>query len=189
MKAPTMNRKPTRPTSTVVCAAAACLLAGLLVSSPARAHITIATPAVAAGSYAKVVLQVPHGCAGRATTAITVTLPAGFYVAKPQPKPGWTVTTQKARLAQPIELHGRQIEESVSQIRWEGGPLPNDFFDEFALQGKLGSDVTGPLAFKTLQSCEQGEAAWTGEPGSSLPAPLLQVTPAPAAAGTHHHQH
>lgn len=153
------------------------LLLGLCASA-AQAHVSITTPAAAAGSYAKVVLQVPHGCSGSPTTAVTVYVPPAYLVAKPMPKPGWTVTVQKARLAKPVQLHGRTIEESASVIRWEGGRLPSDFFDEFSLQGKLDEQAEGPLPFRTVQTCEKGEADWNGAAGSAAPAPVLQVLPA-----------
>lgn len=148
----------------------------------AQAHVSIANPTATAGSYTKVVLQLPHGCAGSATTAVTVYLPPAYLVAKPMPKPGWTVTVQKARLARPVVLHGRPIEDSPSVIRWEGGRLPGDFFDEFVLFGKLDDQAAGPLPFRTVQTCEQGEADWSGAAGSSTPVPLLQVTPAAVSA-------
>jgi len=165
-------------------------------ASLAQAHISITTPPASAGGYAKVVLQVPHGCSGSATTALTVYLPPAYLVAKPMPKPGWTVTIQKARLAQPIQLHGRTIDESPSVIRWEGGSLPSDFFDEFALQGKLSEQAGGALTFRTVQTCDKGEVDWNGAPGSASPAPVLQVMPAGAASSptptpkpTHQHVH
>ncbi len=157
-------------------------------ASAAQAHISITTPPATAGSYAKVVLQVPHGCAGNPTTAVTVYLPPAYLLAKPMPKPGWTVTIQKARLARPIQLHGRAIEEGPSVIRWEGGSLPSDFFDEFALQGKLGEQASGPLPFRTVQTCDKVEVDWSGAPGSATPAPVLQVVPATPSA-PHQHAH
>lgn len=169
-----------------------------LCTNAAQAHISITTPAATAGGYAKVVLQVPHGCSGSPTTAVTVYLPPAYLVAKPMPKAGWTVTVQKARLAQPIQLHGRTIEDSASVIRWEGGRLPNDFFDEFALQGKLDEQASGALPFRTVQTCEKGEVDWRGVPGSATPAPVLQVLPAvpsatpaatPSSSGGHRHVH
>ncbi|RZL10142.1 MAG: DUF1775 domain-containing protein [Rubrivivax sp.] len=179
------------------------LLPSLLLSlsaGAAQAHISITTSPASAGGYAKVVLQVPHGCSGSPTTALTVYLPPAYLVAKPMPKPGWTVTIQKARLAQPIQLHGRTIEDSPSVIRWEGGSLPSDFFEEFALQGKLDERAAGPLTFRTVQTCEKGEVDWNGAPGSATPAPALQVTPsispapaspssAPPSPTPHQHAH
>jgi uncharacterized protein YcnI len=163
----------------------ALLLASLL-SGPSLAHVTLSPASAMADSYVKVVLSVPHGCAGTPTRALTVHLPAGFLVAKPQPKPGWTTVIQKEPLTPPIELHGRPVAETARVVRWEGGSLPNDHFDEFALQGRLAANARGSLIFRVVQTCERGESDWNGAPGSATPAPRLEVQP-PAAGGHHHH--
>lgn len=174
---------------------AAALSAGLatvaLLASPAAsAHVTLANPQAVAGSYVKLVLQVPHGCAGSATRAITVTLPPELLVAKPMPKAGWSIVTETTPLAQPAQLHGKPVTESTSLIRWEGGKLPNEFFDEFVVFGKLTDQAQGRLAFKTLQTCDKGQVDWSGEAGTESPAPVLTVEPAAAgaaAAASHPH--
>lgn len=164
--------------------AAALLAAGG--AAPVRAHVTLAPSQAPSGSYARVALQVPHGCNGSATTALTVSVPAGFLAAKPMPKPGWRLSVQRTPLDPPVSLHGRPLTETVSQVRWEGGPLPNDFFDEFVVYGKL-ADRAGPLAFAVTQTCEQGEVSWSGAAGSQTPAPVLEPTPAPSASPHAHH--
>jgi uncharacterized protein YcnI len=165
------------------------LALGLSTAFAAAAHVTVANPKATAGSYVKVVLQVPHGCAGSATQAITVTVPPELLVAKPMPKAGWSLVTETAPLAQPVQLHGKPVLESTSLVRWEGGRLPNGFFDEFVVFGKLADGARGKVAFKTLQTCDKSEVDWSGEAGSASPAPTLLVEPAaPGAAGHVHPQ-
>ena len=157
-----------------------------LAACATQAHVTLASPQAVAGQYGRVVLQVPHGCAGQATVAITVHVPPRLLVAKPMPKPGWRLTVQQAKLAQPVQLHGRSVTESTSLVRWEGGPLPDAHFDEFVLFGRFADGPSSSVPFRTVQTCEVGEVDWAGPPGSATPAPMLQIDDAPAG-GTHHH--
>ena len=152
----------------------------------AHAHITIENPTAAAGSFTKVVLQVTHGCSGSPTKALTVYVPEGFLFAKARAKPGWAVTYEQRKLASPVDLHGRAIGETTSVIRWEGGTLPNDQFDDFVLMGKVADGATGSLAFRTVQTCEKGEADWKGSVDSKAPAPVLKIAPVAPRGSAHH---
>ena len=151
-------------------------------TSATQAHITVSSDTATAGAYARVVLRVPHGCGPSPTTGITVQGPAGYLLAKPMPKPGWTLSVEKAALKPPLRMHGREVSETTAQVRWQGGPLPGEFFDEFVLLGKLDDKAAGPLRFSVLQTCEKGQADWAGEPGADMPAPVLNVAPAVAPA-------
>lgn len=162
-------------------------VAAALAAMGAQAHVTIEMPTATAGAYAKVVLQVPHGCNGSATKSVTVDVPQGLLFAKARAKPGWTITYEKAALTPPVDLHGRRMTETTASIRWDGGLLPNDQFDEFALMGKLADGAAGDLPFRVRQVCEKGEADWKGGPKDEEPAPVLKVTPRGAATPHEHH--
>ena len=141
-------------------------IAALLAAPLAHAHITVAPATAPAGAYQTLVFKVGHGCAGSATTGITVQLPEGV-TAKPMPKAAWTITT------------------APREIAWRGGPLPDAYYDEFTLQAKL-PDAPGRLAFKVGQQCEKGRVDWADvDPASKTPAPVLEVVP--AALPMHHH--
>jgi uncharacterized protein YcnI len=141
-------------------------IAALLAAPLAHAHITVAPATAPAGAYQTLVFKVGHGCAGSATTGITVQLPEGV-TAKPMPKAGWTITL------------------APREIAWRGGPLPDAYYDEFTLQAKL-PDAPGRLVFKVGQQCEKGRTDWADvTPESKTPAPVLEVTP--AAMPMHHH--
>lgn len=168
------------------------MLAG---ATPAFSHIFLENKNAPAGSSYKAVFQVGHGCQGSATTGVAVQIPTGFLGAKPYPKAGWTVTTQIGQLAKPYDSHGRQITEDVTRVSWTAtgkeAALPDAFFDEFVLRGKLPASA-GPLWFKVLQTCESGSNDWSQVPASGTstqglksPAVLLQV--GPAATAHHHH--
>ena len=180
-------------TASITLKIAACaILAG---ATPAFSHISLEEGSAAAGSYYKAVFRVSHGCAGSATTGLSVQLPAGFQGAKPMPKAGWALATQVEKLAISLESHGKTVTEAVALIRWTAGSreaaLADTHYDEFVLYGKL-PEQAGPLWFKVLQTCETGRNDWSERPaagtstkGLKAPAVLLDVKP--AEAGRHQH--
>jgi hypothetical protein len=151
----------------------------LLTAAPALAHVAAEPREAPAGAYQVIAFRIGHGCGKSATTALRIELPSGLASARPQPKPGWTLS---------IEHDG----ERPTAIVWTGA-LPADQFDEFAIMTKL-PDQAGPLYFPAIQTCGAEVAPWTqipdpGDAPGSLnhPAPSLLVTPATGAAETHHH--
>jgi len=164
--------------------APAIVLAGLTVAGPAVAHIVLAVREASAGSYYKATFRVPHGCDGSPTVAISVELPPGIVVAKPAAKPGWTLEIERERLARPVVNEGHELTERVRLVRWTGGHLPDDEYDEFSLMVRLPAQQ-GPLYFPVTQRCEKGETAWVERPTEGAarpphPAPSVLLT-APAA--------
>ncbi|MFZ4406296.1 MAG: YcnI family protein [Paracraurococcus sp.] len=154
--------------------------------APAHAHVTVDPAAAPAGSYVRAALRVPHGCAGAATTRISLVLPEGIYAAKPSPKPGWTLTIERRRLAQAVRSpHGRELEEEVGRITWEGGPLPDAQYEEFVVLLQAPNEPGGTLYLPVEQGCEGGKADRWGEiPAAGQaahdlprPAPAIRLTP------------
>ena len=163
---------------------AAGALCALPASNQAFGHITLDPTSAPAGSYVRAALRVPHGCSGAATTRVTLDLPEGIYSAKPMPKPGWRLTIERRRLAQAVRSpHGRELEEEVGRITWEGGPLPDDQYEEFVLLLQAPNEPGGLLVLPVTQSCEGGRAeAWVERPGPgqtphdlARPAPALRL--------------
>ena len=155
------------------------LALAMLPAAAAQAHVTLDTQTGIAGSYQKLAFRVGHGCDGKATTGLTVTLPANATAAKPMPKAGWK-----------IDIVDR---EGLYEIRWNGGALPDAYFDEFVMQLKLPTEP-GKLYFRVVQQCGKASVAWdeiANESGGKLkaPAPVLEVVPAPATAPAPDHQH
>ena len=95
------------------------LAAALSSGATAQAHVSLEQAQVQAGASYKAVLRVTHGCEGTATHTVVVRVPAGFRGAKPMPKPGWTVSVERAPLAQPYESHSRQVTDDVVQVTWQ----------------------------------------------------------------------
>lgn len=151
-----------------------------------HAHAVLDQKEAPANTYHRAIIRIPHGCAGSATIAVAVTLPPSILRAKPQPKPGWTITIATEPLPKPVSgPHGAIITERVREIRWDGGPLPDEHFDDFAITFRLPDTPGEALYFPTRQVCEKGEHNWSQidppDPAKGEPAPKLFITPAPRA--------
>lgn len=160
-------------------------LLGLASIGPATAHVSLEKPSAAIGSTYKAVLRVPHGCEGKATTAIKVRIPEGFINVKPMPKAGWELQTVVSPYQGNYELHGSVLTEGVTEIVWSGGELPDAFYDEFAFRRTVAATVPEGTTFHfpTVQLCDGAEEAWidvTGAEDAEKPAPSLELTPAEA---------
>lgn len=171
---------------------AACA-AVLLCALPASAHITLEQKEAASGTFYKAVFKVPHGCGSAATTAIKVSIPDGVVNVKPQPKPGWTVSTQTGPYdkAYPV-MHGEPVKEGVRSVSWTGGSLSDANYDEFVFMAYLAPEpAPKTLYFPTLQTCGGEANDWSeipspGGPKVAHPAPALKLAAAtmPAQAAT-----
>jgi uncharacterized protein YcnI len=149
------------------------LAAVALLASTAHAHVTLEQRSATAGSYQKLTFKVGHGCAGSATRELSVQLPEGISGAKPMPKPGWN------------------IKLAANTVSWSGGPLPDEYYDEFTMQVKL-PEQAGTRYFKVVQTCVVGSAAWDEVPGAvdaelKAPAPALEIVPAAPVSPPHQH--
>lgn len=175
------------------------LLAALAtaVAAPAAAHVVLAEREARAGGYEALRFRVGHGCGTSPTVSLTVQIAADVAIARPQPKPGWTLTTRREPLPHPATSEmGDPVRDRVAEITWTGR-LDADQFDEFAVFVRL-PQRQGRLFFPTIQRCESGESLWVDTPmegqpvaRGSHPAPSLMLTaPAPSAEpmpGMSHH--
>lgn len=158
----------------------------------ARAHVSANPNQAAANSYFVTNLRVSHGCEGTSTVTVRVKLPEGVSAVKPQMKPGWTIDLKMRKLDKPIDAgHGQTITETIDEVAWRGGPLPDAYYDDFGLRMKLPAAPGTVLYFPTVQECEKGFHRWietpaAGQKASDLkePAPSLRLIARPAAA--HH---
>jgi uncharacterized protein YcnI len=156
-----------------------------LAASAASAHVTVQPNEAVAGGYFQTAFSVSHGCEGTATIAVRVKLPDGVLSVKPQAKPGWAVEIKTRRLEgnQP-SLHGKTITETVDEVSWRGGPLPDNLYDTFGLQMKLPDTPGKPLYFPVVQECEKGVHRWIETPAAGQnrdelrePAPVVRLKP------------
>lgn len=85
-------------------------------------------------------------------------------------------------------LHGKEITDTVSEVVFSGGNLPDEFMDEFAIDVKVPDTVGMKLSFPVIQECKKGSNRWvdlTDEAKS--PAPVLTLGAAKAMSGHGHH--
>lgn len=166
------------------------IVAGLFVGAgmgAAFAHVSLETQEAVVDSTYKAVFRVPHGCDGKATTAVRIKIPEGVIDVKPMPKAGWKLETVKGKYAKAYSLWGETVSDGVTEVNWNGGNLPDEFYDEFVLRARLTGDLPAgeTLHFPVVQECEGGGTArWieipaTGQDEDALehPAPGLKLLP------------
>ena len=136
-------------------------------ATSAMAHVTITPSTTAAGATAELRVEIPHGCVGSATTAISIRMPEGVSDVTASGTDRWAV------------------EQAADALTWTTDePLPDAEHAEVEFSVRLPDDDGATLVFPVIQQCEQGEAAWTevaehgeGHDGLERPAPVLVVTP------------
>lgn len=164
---------------------AAIVVMACALAFPAAAHVTLEQRQAPADSYYKASLRVTHGCKGSPTVRVRVRMPEGVTGVRAQPKSAWKLDITRVKLAKPLDDgHGGQITETVGEVTWSGGTLPDEYFDEFALIMRLPDRPGTTLYFPVVQDCAQGVHRWIEIPeaGKSSrdykePAPALQLTP------------
>lgn len=163
--------RTTRRTAAVAGWAGAALL---LAAAPAAAHVTLTASTTSAGATAEITLEVPHGCAGSATTEIAVRVPDGVGDVEAVDSVRWSADVSA---------------ESV--VFTTDRPVPDALRDEVSFSVRLPDDPGAVLVFPVVQRCEEGESAWTevaDDAGSrddlEQPAPVLVVTGAEREASS-----
>ncbi|MFD5326120.1 YcnI family protein [Streptomyces sp. NPDC127092] len=166
----------------------------LLLSGTAFAHVSVQPQGEAAkGGYATVNVKVPNERDNASTVKVEVNFPTDHPLASvmPQPVPGWKAEVTKAKLAKPLELHGKKINEAVAKVTWtaDGSKIGPGQFQQFPLSlGQLPED-TDRLVLKAIQTYDNNEVVrWIEEPKEGAadpenPAPVLKLS---AATGDHH---
>jgi uncharacterized protein YcnI len=164
--------------------ASAIALAALSISS-ADAHVTLENTQAPTNSYYKATFSVPHGCEGTPTVRLRIRIPDGITSVKPQPKIGWELAITKEKLEKPMVIeHGVTITEIVREVSWSGGRLPDEYFDQFAMQVKLPDAPNTTMYFPAVQECEKGVHRWIEIPEAGKtardykePAPSVRLMP------------
>lgn len=154
-------------------------------AAPALAHVTVSSPDAAQGGFGKVVFRIPTESATAATVKIAVSLPAAapLAVVDVKPHPGWTVTVDKEKLAQPLTADDLTVTEVPRTVTWTAGPglgIAPDQFDEFELSvGTL--PTANSISFAVVQTYSDGSTVdWSqpqaaGQPEPEHPAPELKL--------------
>jgi uncharacterized protein YcnI len=176
-----------RPSVRLLTTAALTVAALGVVVGPSAAHVTVPDPATQ-GGFGAITFRVPTERPNASTNKLEVTFPADQPLAfvSVKPRPGWTYKVDKAKLAQPLDVEGRQVTEAVSKITWTAatGPVaihPGEY-DEFSVSvGFL--PKAEHMVFKAVQTYDNGEIVrWIEQaaPGAAEPehpAPVLTLVP------------
>lgn len=161
----------------------------LLLAGTASAHVSVQPQGEAAkGGYAVINFKVPNERDNASTTKLEVNFPTDHPLASvmPQPVPGWDIKVTKSKLAKPLEMHGKKINEAVSKVTWtaDGGKIEPGRFQQFPLSvGQLPEDAD-QLVFKAIQTYDNKEVVrWIEEQKDGAeepesPAPVLKLTAA-----------
>ncbi|MGW4232425.1 YcnI family copper-binding membrane protein [Streptomyces sp. NPDC004980] len=165
----------------------------LLLAGPAAAHVSVQPQGEAAkGGYATINFKVPNERDDASTTKLEVSFPTDHPLASvsPQAVPGWKIEVTRSKLAKPLDVHGKKINEAVSKVTWTaaGSGIEPGYFQQFPLSvGQLPDDAD-QLVFKALQTYSNKEVVrWIEEPVEGgeepeSPAPVLKLTAATADA-------
>jgi uncharacterized protein len=101
-----------------------------------------------------------------------------------QPKPGWTRTETKVKLATPIQSDDGPVTERIATVTWSGGKIAPGEFDEFGFTGQVPDKEGEVLVFPAVQTYSDGKVVrWIGSEDADEPAPRVTLT---AAAADHH---
>ncbi|MGY4712061.1 YcnI family copper-binding membrane protein [Mycolicibacterium sp. CBM1] len=165
---------------------------GIAVAGPAWAHVEVSGTDATQGGYGVLTFRVPSESDTAATTDLLVTLPDDQPIISvdTQPKPGWTATVTKKKLATPSkDDDGNEITDYVSTVEWKAtGPqagIPPNQFDMFSISaGPLPKE---PMIYlPAVQTYTDGtivrwdEKAKIGTAEPEHPAPMLML---PAGSG------
>jgi uncharacterized protein YcnI len=150
------------------------VLAGLLVSAPALAHVTVQPGEAVTGSFSRFVVRVPNERDDANTTRIEVQLPPLAFVSF-QPKEGWERTVTMRTLEEPMEVFGEELTEVVGTVVWEGGSIASGEFEEFGFSARMPEDVNA-LEFPAVQTYDSGEEVrWVGPEDAEEPAAVVHT--------------
>ncbi|SKB03005.1 YcnI family copper-binding membrane protein [Aeromicrobium choanae] len=149
----------------------------------ASAHVSVTPSSTAAGAYSVLTFSVGHGCGTSPTTRLTVQLPEEIIAVTPTVNPNWTVEKKIEKLESAVDNgHGGEYTERVAEVVYTAKtPLEDGLRDTVALQMPLPEEEGTKLVFPVIQTCEEGETAWTqtydeGQDEPESPAPFIETT-------------
>ncbi|MTE20085.1 DUF1775 domain-containing protein [Streptomyces sp. TRM43335] len=196
MQFPTRFALPSLPSARRLAAVGATVAAcAVALAGPAAAHVSVNPETAEQGGYATINFKVPNERDNASTVKLEVTFPADHPLSSvmPQPVPGWEVEVTRTKLDEPLEVHGRKVDEAPSKITWTetGGGIEPGTFQQFPVSvGQLPEDVDH-LVLKAVQTYSNEEVVrWIEEPVEGgeepeSPAPVLKLVPPADGDGGH----
>jgi len=177
---------PVRPLRVLVAASiatAAVLATGI---GTASAHVRVSSADAAPGGFGELTFRVPNESDTASTVSLRVQVPADTPLASVslEPVPGWTGTTTTGPIDPPVEVHGTEVTEAVTEITWTAEPgagIAPGQYQTFSISAGPIPDVDA-IAFPTIQTYDDGtEQAWIeptveGQDEPESPAPVLALS-------------
>ena len=165
------------------------LLAGLCAASivgvtSAQSHAWLDLEEAKSGTKYEAVINLPHGCEGLPTDAVSVKVPSGLIVRQPPVADGWEVTGKMAEFDTPMTADGKTFQDGIVQLKWSGGTIADDEVGQIRFSGHIAEEVpTGEnLYFLVVQHCNDKAERWIQipKPGQDLsdldaPAPFVTI--------------
>lgn len=154
-------------------------------ATAASAHVGVSSADAAPGGFGEVTLRVPNESETASTISLRVQIPAEAPLAsvRTKPVPGWTATLTRSAIDPPVDVHGTEVSEAVTEITWTADPgagIGPGQYQTFSLSGGPFPDVD-TITFPTLQTYDDGEeSAWIeptieGQAEPEDPAPTLTL--------------
>lgn len=177
---------PVRPLRAL---AASSLVAVVLLAAgagAASAHVRVSSGDAAPGGFGELTFRVPNESDTASTVSLRVQIPAGTPLASVsvKPVPGWTATTTTGPVDPPVEVHGSQVTEAVTEITWTADPgagIAPGQYQTFSISAGPIPEVDA-ISFPAIQTYDDGvEQAWIeptveGQDEPQSPAPVLSLT-------------
>jgi uncharacterized protein YcnI len=155
-------------------------------SGAAFAHVSVVPSSAPKGGFEILSFSVPNEKDDANTVKLEVTLPTKNPIPFVSVKPmtGWTIATEKTKLAKPVRTDDGDVTEAVSTITWTatGSGLEPGQFDLFTISAGPLPAKGSKIVFKALQTYSDGDVVrWIepvvkGTPEPEFPAPTLSLT-------------
>ena len=110
-----MHVRPFRALIAVSVTTVAVLAAGV---GTAAAHVRVFSSDAAPGGYGEMTFRVPNESDTASTVSLRVQIPTDTPLASVsiKPVPGWNATTTTGLIDPPVEVHGTEVTEAVTEI-------------------------------------------------------------------------
>ncbi|MGR6962881.1 YcnI family copper-binding membrane protein [Geodermatophilus sp. URMC 61] len=175
-----MHVRPLRALAAASVVTVAVLATGV---GTASAHVRVSSTDAAPGGYGELTFRVPNESDTASTVSLRVQVPADTPLASVslEPVPGWTATTTTGQIDPPVEVHGSEVTEAVTEITWTADPgagIAPGQYRTFSISAGPIPEVDA-MSFPTIQTYDDGtEQAWIeptveGQEEPESPAPVL----------------
>lgn len=131
-----------------------CVLAAVALVPPgaAEAHVDVHPQSAPAGGFELLRFVVYHGCDQSPTSRVSIKIPEGVVLVRPQVKPGWEISTVTGKYAESLQTGDQTISEGFTEVTWSGGTVPPFYTDDFTILARMPSQERA--VFLAQQFCE-----------------------------------